>query len=103
MEIKKKVTVTIGVCGRGVMGCGELCPVELSQPPRMRIIVLETIYCSDRKGGGDSSGEYPESFSETAFIGISMCRDIQHTCIAHQSISKGYSYKKKLILSVDDN
>ena len=49
-----------------------------------------------------SSGECPKPFSETAFIGISRCRNIQHTYIAHQSMSKGYSYFKKLILSVDD-
>ena len=49
-----------------------------------------------------SSRECPEPFYEMAFIGISMCRDIQHTCIAHQSMSKVYSYKK-LILSIDDN
>ena len=35
-----------------------------------------------------SSGECPEPFSETAFIRIGMCRGIQHTCIAYQSMSK---------------
>ena len=44
------------------------------------------------------SGECPKPFSEMAFIGIGM----QHACIAHQSMSKGYSYIK-LILSIDDN
>ena len=48
------------------------------------------------------SGECPEPFSEMAFIGIGRCRDIQPTSIAHQSMSKGYSYIK-LILSIDDN
>ena len=48
-----------------------------------------------------SSGECPEPFSKTAFIGIVVCRDIRHTCIAHQSLSKGYSYKN--ILFTDDN
>ena len=38
-----------------------------------------------------SSGECPESFSEIAFIGIGMCRGIQHAFIAHQSMPKGYS------------
>ena len=35
-----------------------------------------------------SSGECPEPSSETTFIRIGMCRGIQHTCIAYQSMSK---------------
>ena len=49
-----------------------------------------------------SSGECPEPFSETAFIGIGMCRGVQHTCMAYQSMSKGYSCRKQ-ILSTDNN
>ena len=49
-----------------------------------------------------SSGECPKPFSERAFIGIGMCRDIQHICIAHQSMSKSYSCRKQ-ILSIDNN
>ena len=49
-----------------------------------------------------SSGECPEPFSEMAFIGIGMRRDIQHTCIAYQSMSKGYSCRKQT-LSIGNN
>ena len=48
------------------------------------------------------SGECIESFPEMAFIEISMCRGIQHTCIAHWSMSKGYGYRKHT-LSIDSN
>ena len=37
-----------------------------------------------------------------AFIRISMCRGIEHACIAHQLMSKGYSYRKQ-VLSIDNN
>ena len=58
-------------------------------------------------GGGKglailSSGQCPQPFSERAFIGISMCRGIQHACIAHQSMSEDYSYRKHT-LSIDNN
>ena len=48
-----------------------------------------------------SSEECPEPFSKMAFIGISMCRGTQHACIAHQSMSKGYSYRKQI--TIDNN
>ena len=49
-----------------------------------------------------SSGECPELFSETVFIGICMCRGIQYACKAHQSMSEGHSYREQ-ILSIDNN
>ena len=78
----------------------DACPTELSQPPRMRISrswtrsVVPVVI--------PSSGECPESFSKMAFIGIGIRRGIQYACEAHQSTSKGYSYRKQ-ILSIDNN
>ena len=45
-----------------------------------------------------SSGERPEPFSQMAFIGNGTCRSIQHTRIAHQSMSKGSSHTKTGII-----
>ena len=74
--------------------CGEFHPVESSWT---QSVVLE--------GKGvviPSTGESLKPFSETAFIGISMCRGIQQACKAHHSMSKGHSYRKQ-ILSIDNN
>ena len=49
-----------------------------------------------------SSGACPKPFSQTAFIWIGMHRGIQYACKAHQSMSKGHSYRKQ-ILSIDNN
>ena len=44
-----------------------------------------------------SSGEYPEPFSETAFMGIGMRRGIQYAHWAHQSTSKDHGYSKQIL------
>ena len=49
-----------------------------------------------------SSGECPKPFSEMAFIEIRMFRGIQYARKAHQSMSKGHSYRKQ-ILCIDNN
>ena len=76
----------------------ELCPIELSQPLQMRtncpghnLAVLGGKWVAIPSGG-----ECPEPFSQMAFIGNVMCRCI--TCIAHQSMSKGYSHSKTGII-----
>ena len=75
-------------------------PAELSWPPRMRINHPgHNLIVPVGKGMAiSSSGECPKPFSQTVFIGNGMCRYIQHTCIAHQSMSKGYSHTKTGIL-----
>ena len=45
------------------------------------------------------SGECPKPFCKTAFTGIDKCRNMQHTPMAHQSVSKGYSYEKHFSLN----
>ena len=80
---------------------GEPHPAESSQS-WMKWVGPDTICLGEEGLVIPSSGERPEPFSKMAFIGIGICRGIQHACIAHQSMSKGYSYKKQ-ILSIDNN
>ena len=79
---------------------GELHPTELFWPPWVRIShPRHNLVVLAGKGVAiTSSGERPEPFSQTAFIGNGMCRGIQHIYIAHQSMSKGYSHTKAGIL-----
>ena len=74
---------------------GKLCPRELSWPPWMRIRTHprnNLIVLTGKGVASPSSGECPELFSQTAFIGNGMCMGIQCTYIAHQSMSKAYSH-----------
>ena len=47
----------------------------------------------------EKSSEVP---SPKAFTENDVCRGIQQACKAHQSMSKGHSYRKQ-ILSIDNN
>ena len=82
----------------------ELCPAEPSRPPKMRNKSSWTqSFVQVGKGMAiPSSGECPEPFFQTAFIGNVMCRCLQHTHIAHQSMSKAIVIQKQ-VLSIDNN
>ena len=69
---------------------------------RMKWVLPDTICLVEKGVAISSSGECLRPFSEMAFIEISMCRGTQHTCIAHQSMSTGYSDRKQ-ILFIDNN
>ena len=73
--------------------CGEIHPTELSGQLRMRMSCPEhNLFFQRQRRWQFPLAENAQSPSpKMAFIGISMCREIEHTCISHQSMPKGYS------------
>ena len=82
----------------------DLCPAELSQPPQWEInCPRHNLVVLAGKGVAiPSGGEQLKPFSQMVFPGNCMCRGIPHTCIPHQSMSKGFSHTKTGII-LDNN
>ena len=77
------------------------CPVPQSSPTAMdenKLSLVQSVLPAEKRVVIRSTGECPEPFSETAFIGNGMCRGIWYTCIGHQSMSQGCSHTKTGII-----